>query len=297
MLTNSNRQCRINGRKILLADTPEPRLLYMDYLELDLLAALGVNAITCTVRGGDVKSITPYKNNTVSNGFDFVKLQQWHNYFAYANSKGIVPFAMLSEKENHFSLTDAQNHDLIELMVSYFQDLSIVWTREEFPSGHDAWITRWFTELKTKINSLGCNHLVAIHNDTDVDVYKGHLAHVDLVQLQTKLATGNTSIKEAYDLGFSVFQSELVGGNSTSNAKQWTNLGAGMSSGAGFFFPTDDLKAPQYVNGGLKYEPVYRIAAGELFGTTPQPTLEPVTSKQVTNSALILNGTYKLQLQ
>lgn len=292
MITKNDRQVRINGRKICLFDTPESRLLYMDKRELDLIAEIGGNGITCTTRGGDVKNITPYRNNKPEEGFDFIKLALWHDYFAYANSLGIVPFGMLSEKENHFNLTDAQNHDLIEIMVSYFQDLSIVWQREEVPSGRDAWITKWFTELKTKINSLGCNHLVAIHNDTDVDVYKGHLAHIDLVALQTKLATGNNSIKEAYDLGFAVFQSELVGGVTTANAKQWTNLGATMSCGAGYFFPVDDLKAPQYVNGKLKYEPVYRIAVAELGGTT---TKEPVTSKTFADSTLTINETYKLQ--
>ncbi len=271
MITNSDKQTRINGRKICLFDTPESRLLYLDRRELELIAAIGGNGITCTLRGGDVTSITPYMNNNPNDGFDFNKLAKWHDYFAYANSLGIVPFGMLSEKENHFNLTDAQNHELIEMMVSYFQDLSIIWQREELPIGHDAWITRWFTELKNKISSLGCNHLVAIHNDTDVDVYKGHLSHIDLVALQTKLATGNASIKEAYDLGFSVFQSELVGGVTSGNAKQWCNLGQGMSSGAGAFFPADDLKAPQYVNNDLKYKDVYKILVTELSGTTTNP--------------------------
>lgn len=297
MITKENRQVRINGNKIIVFDTPEARLLYMDKREIDLIAEIEGNGISCTTRGGDVKSITPYKNNNVNDGFDFVKLAKWHDYLSYANSKGIVPFLMLSEKENHFNLTDAQNHDLIEIMVSYFQDLSIIWQREEFTAGHDSFITRWFAELKAKIQSLGCNHLVAIHNDTDVDVYKGHLAHIDLVALQTKLATGNNSIKEAYDLGFAVFQSELVGGVNTGNAKQWCNLGEGMSSGAGAYFTTnqDDLKAPRYNGDKLYYEPVYKIMVQELGGE-PTGTKEPITSKTFADKTLTLNNNYKLQM-
>lgn len=275
MITIQNQQVRINGRKILLADTPEARLKYLDYRELDLLAELGVNSISATVMGGDVTDITPFIGNNPANGYDSVKLATWWEYINYANVKGIVPFLILSEKENHFKLTVQQERDLIQVLFSYFNDLSIIWTKEEYPTGNNPRLREVYATLKSEIERWECNHLIALHNNTDEVNWTGNNDLIDLIQLQTKLATGNASIKKAYDAVFAVFQSELVGGNNTGNVKQWANLESGMSSGAGLFFPADDLKAPQYVNNRLKYEPEYKILVDTL-GSVPTPTKNKV---------------------
>lgn len=272
MITKSNQQVLINNRKICLFDTPEPRLKYQDYRELDLIHDVGGNGISCTCFGGDVKDITPFKGNNPANGIDFIKLASWKEYLFYANAKGVVPFLMLSEKENHFALNADQEKSMIKELVTFFADISIIWTKEEYPTGQNARLRDVYNMLKSEIQTQGANHLIALHNNTDSVNYTGNNDLIDLIQLQTKLATGNDSIKKAFDAGFAVFQSELVGGVNTGNAAQWCNLGAGMSSGAGAFFPADDLKAPQYVNGELKYKAVYQTMVQELGGATPPPS-------------------------
>lgn len=296
MLTLSNQKVTINGSKIILGDTPEARLKYLDKVELDKLAELGVNAITCTVFGGDVKDISPFIGNKPDFGIDYAKLDSWLDYLTYAKSKGIIAFLMLSEKENHFALNADKEKGLIKELVTFFSDLSIIWTKEEYPTGQNARLRDVYTMLKSEIQTQSANHLIALHNNTDQINYTGNNDLIDLVQLQTKLATGNSSISKAYNAGFAVFQSELVGGLTTGNAAQWCNLGAGMSSGAGAYFAADDLKAPQYIGAKLKYEAEYKIMVMELGGTVTPPTKEPIASKGVANSALILNNTYKLQL-
>lgn len=305
MITLSNKQVRINGRKIILADTPESRLKYLDKKELDLLAAIGVNAISCTMFGGDVKDITPFKNNVPANGIDYNKLEEWYAYLKYANSKGIVPFLLLSEKENHFTLTEAQHKDFLYRIAIEFWDLSIIWQREELPTGQQTYIRNYFQYLKQQISTNNSNHLVAIHNNTDTDNFTGLNDYIDLVGLQTKLNSGSNYIKKAYDAGYAVFQSELVGGNTVGNTSQWCNLGQGMSSGAGAFFPADDLKAPRYLTDDkgkiieplqLHYAPVYKIMVQELGGT-PTNTQEPITLKTFASPMLTINEKYKLQLQ
>lgn len=288
MITIANKQVRISGRKIILADTPESRLKYLDYLELDLLAELGVNAITCTVFGGDVTDITPFKNNTPSSGIDYFKLDQWGDYLKYANSKGIVPFLLLSEKENHFALTEAQHLDLLYRIVLDFWDIKIIWQREELPKGQQDYIRKYFGYLKERIAiDASGNHFVAIHNNTDEDNFTGLNAYIDLVGLQTKLATGNSSISKAFNAGFAVFQSELVGGSASSDWKGWCRMGQGMSSGAGAYFQSDDLKAPQYVNNRLKYEPQYKVMVSELIGNVPTPKNKVILTYDTTRINVI----------
>lgn len=293
MITISNKQVRINGRKIILADSSEGRLLYMDTRELDLLAEIGVNAISATIFGGDVKSITPFIGNKPENGYDFQKWDKWHYYFKYANSLGIVVFVITSEKENHFALNTDKEKDLVKTFVANFSDLSIIFTKEEYPTGQNARLRDVYTMLKSEINTQGANHLIALHNNTDQVNYTGNNDLINLIQLQTKLATGNASIKKAYDAGFAVFQSEIVGGVNENNLKNWCNLGAGMSSGAGAYFADGyDLKAPRYNDGELYYEPIYSAMVRELGGTVT----ETVTTSEITDSNLILNGTFKLPM-
>lgn len=274
MLSLSNKQVRINNRKIILADTPESRLLHLDYRELDMLSEIGVNAVSCTLFGGDIKSISPFISNNPANGIDFVKLASWNEYIFYANEKGIVPFLMLSEKENHFTLSVEQEKEMIQALVIMFGGRSVIFTKEEYPSGNNARLREVYTTLKNAIQAAGANHLIAAHNNTDQIIYTGNNDLIDLVQLQTKLATGKAQIQKAYDAGFAVFQSELVGGVTTGNAVQWCNLNP-VSSGAGAFFAADDLKAPQYVGDNLKYEAVYKLMVSTLSGTTPPPTTKP----------------------
>lgn len=295
MITKTDRQVRINGRPIILADTPESRLKYLDTNELDKLAALGVNAITATVFGGDVKDITPFIGNNPINGIDYDKLAEWESYIIYANSKGIIVFLMLSEKENHFKLNTDQEKWMIKQLVIYFKDLSVIFTKEEYPTGNNARLRDVYTMLKSEIQTQGANHLIALHNNTDEVNWTGNNDLIDIIQLQTKLATGNASIKKAYDAGFAVFQSELVGGCTIGNTRQWCLLGSDMTSGAGTFFPVDDLKAPQHIGAKLKYEPEYKIQVSALGGTT-QPTQEPITSKTFANPTLTLNNSYKIQM-
>lgn len=203
MITKSNQQVRINRQKIILADTPESRLKYLDYRELDLLATLGVNAITCTVFGGDVKDITPFIGNNPAQGIDFDKLETWRQYLAYANNRGIVPVLLLSEKENHFALTEAQHKDFLYHIAGEFWNLSIIWQREELPKGQSDYIRNYFGYLKQI--TVGMSHLVAIHNNTDEDNFTGLNDYIDLVGLQTKLATGNASISKAFILPIFIF--------------------------------------------------------------------------------------------
>lgn len=277
MITKSNQQVRISGQKIILADTPESRLKYLDYRELDLLAELGVNAISATCYGGDVKDITPFLGNNPDLGYDKAgKWWSWYKYFLYANSKGIIPFVMLSEKENHFSLNIDQEKDLAKELVKYFADVSVIFTKEEYPTGNNARLRDVYTTLKSEIQTQGANHLIALHNNTDEVNWTGNSDLIDLIQLQTKLATGNASISKAYNAGFAVFQSELVGGSSSSDWASWCRMGSGMSSGAGAYFSTDDLKAPQYLGSELKYKSVYQTFVRELGGTVTPPTRSKV---------------------
>lgn len=276
MLTIQNNKLYKDGQPFFIRELNSPetllRLSQNDFKAIvDYAASVGLNTIYCSLYAGDKYKTTLHPYNGAANfgnptsGFAEARLLDWREKLEYAASKGFVLHLLLSEKENHFVHTDAQQHAFIDKMVATFGHLPVIWDREEFPTGKDAWIENHFNYLRIK----DANNIVAIHNNTGEKPWFGHSNIIDLLSIQADISSFDSIIKTETANGFAAYASEMTGGfqaNDTAKAERIRTAGGDKSSGAGIYIASLDQDAtlPQ-----LKaYEPVYKA----LSGTTPNPT-------------------------
>lgn len=262
--------------KIIEANSPEVRLHYLDTAELDYLHNVGMNTIYLTAFGGDDKTIHPFKDRAnPSAGFDEVKLAAWKQYAEHWVSLGGIKVLhiLLSEKENHYELSDAMHFALIDKLVETFGHLPVIWDREELDNGKAAYIDKFYGYLKTK-HPQGIR---GMHNNTSQNPWSAHYSS-DLVQFlsfQENVASFDSRIKTevAKNPGWAGYASEMTGGfTPTDTTKVDTICAAGgeLSSGAGFYIASKDLVQPGFQQ---QYEAIYKRAVANFGGiVTPPPS-------------------------
>ncbi len=275
---------------IIQSDSPEGRLKWMNYAELDSLVKYGINTITATLRtGGDVSGISPYRSATYAgvptSGFDHAKLQQWRNYFlhfAQLTHGRYLLILYMSEKENHFNLNQSQNYQLIDTMYEWFGDLSVMWQREEM-TNNTSFINTYvaYEKQKDQLN------LISLHDNTD-DVSVFNYSFVDIAGLQTSLGNENNKVNQIHGMGKAVYAHERTGGFSntdTNSVKQWaanTNL-----AGAGIYIGSYDTQQPTSQT-AYSHRLLYKSLAKALNGTgdvvIPPTTVSLVYSTSASRS-------------
>lgn len=277
MLTIQNNRLQFNGQpfKIIEANSPESRLKYLDTTELDYLHSIGVNTIYFTAFGGDVTDIHPFINRSnPSLGFDEVKLAEWKQYAEYWVNKGGIKVLhiLLSEKENHYELSEIMHKAMIDKLVATFGHLPVIWDREELDNGKADYINLYYGYLKEK-HPQGIR---GMHNNTGQNPWSGHYAS-DLVQFlsfQENIASFDSRIKSevAKNPGFAGYASEMTGGftpTDTTKVDTICSAGGEFSSGAGFYIASKDLGAPNFQQ---QYEAIYKRAVSNFSGVVTPPT-------------------------
>lgn len=279
-----NNQLYLDGElfKIIEANSPESRLRECSFAELDQLNACGINTIYATLYGGDITSIHPFINRSnPAAGFDDARVNTWVAYlerwiFGYPGQRHIVHL-LLSEKENHFTLSEANHKAMLTYFANKFRNFEgyIIYNREELPTGQTTYINKYYRHLK----QVAPFSIRGIHNNTNQNPWRGFETSSDtLIQfLAFQEWHGNFDRRiraEVVRGKWAGYASEVTGGFQTApNCSTLTatlcNAGGIYSSGMGFFISSKDHSAPTFHS---SYCSCYQYAASLLRNTgTPPP--------------------------
>ena len=275
--------------KIVEANSPESRLRECSFAELDQLNACGINTIYATLYGGDVTSIHPFINRSNPGaGFNDAVVNTWVAYlerwiFGYPGQRHIVHL-LLSEKENHFSLSEANHKAMLTYFANKFRNFEgyIIYNREELPTGQTSYINNYYRYLK----QVAPFSIRGIHNNTNENPWRGFEASSDtLIQfLAFQEWQGNFDRRIRAEVArgkWAGYASEVTGGFQTApNCSTLTatlcNAGGIYSSGMGFFISSKDHSAPTFHS---SYCSCYQYAASLLGNTvTPPPPDDTVVT-------------------
>lgn len=257
--------------KIVEANSPENRLVWLDRTELNDLDAAGVNTLYASLHGDEnnYANIGPWKDfYNPSLGFDEQRIADWRSYFEYWISlgDGTNPqqrkylHLLLSEQETHFRLTSEQHEAFLVRMTTAFKDLPVIWDREEYPRSQTGLLIQWNARLR----ELDPNNIIAIHNEPRQEPWedlKGH--NLDLVSMQAPFNEVGWRMKNAFDYGggqWAVHASEIMPFNDGFQpnegelALSWYLQAADVSSGAGFYYGLADQSFPNQ----FPYIPMYQ---------------------------------------
>lgn len=287
-----NNQLYLDGErfKIVEANSPESRLRECSFAELDQLNACGINTIYATLYGGDVTSIHPFINRSnPAAGFNDAVVNNWVAYlerwiYGYPGQRHIVHL-LLSEKENHFTLSETNHKAMIAYFANKFRNFEgyIIYNREELPTGKSAYINTYYRYLK----QVAPYSIRGIHNNTAENPWSSHYTSADtLIQfLAFQEWHGNFDRRIRAEVArgkWAGYASEVTGGFQTHPScstltATLSNAGGTYSSGMGFFISSKDHSAPTFHS---SYCGCYQYAAalaGTGTGNPPPPPPDDTT--------------------
>lgn len=256
-----NNQLHLDGQpfKIVEANSPESRLRECSFAELDQLNSCGINTIYATLYGGDATDVHPFNNrNNPSQGFNEARVNTWLAYlehWIYDYPEKHIVHLLLSEKENHFTLSEANHKAMITYLTTKFKSIEgyVIYDREELPTGKSAYINNYYSFLKTKAPYS----IRAVHNNTNENPWSGFSNNSDtLIQfLSFQEWQGNFDRRIRSQVTSSTvwagYSSEVTGGFQTfpscsTLTATLCNAGGNYSSGMGFFISSKDQSPPTF---------------------------------------------------
>ncbi len=244
----------LNGQtyKIIESNSPENRLQFLDYDQLDYLHSAGVNTIYASLNHNEPQAGTVfnlYVDNDKTLGIDVVKSQRVLEYLEYWHSlsPARISHLLLSEQETHFYHDEQEEREYIKYVVGLLGHLNIIWDREEYPD--DKLLT--FTARSQYLRSIDSKNLIAIHNEPNERPWRYLSPDVlDLVSIQAPLQNAEREMEDAHDAGFAVYASEIMPywdgfqPEDIDLALEWYSVAPQVSSGAGFYYGLVDQSYP-----------------------------------------------------
>lgn len=286
---------------LIHADSPESRL-HPSYQvqfsnECKVLPTKGINCITVTLRGDDVTAISPWVNNTPSQGVDVAKLTLWatqlKEFLTECEKNGLrgVIIAYVGERTNFKSITDQQYENWFVEMGKAFAEISgsIIFGWEEIWDGSDLNTMRFCDRIGSLLKSYLPTSLLMYHNNPGQKAFNAGSSFVKLVCIQEKsVSEMKATAQAALAKGFAVHFHELYPGFKTTNTQDANRTlmkqlcDAAMSIGVknvGCFASDYDLQAPDPNKLGYLYEYQAQLLSGN---TPPNPT--PMRKAFITSS-------------
>lgn len=266
---------------IIEANSPETRLRECSFTELDELNSYGANTLYATCNGKEsTVTINPFKNNDINQGFDDVKVDKWKAYlekwvFGYPGKLHILHL-LLSEKESHYLLTEAQHKSMIDYLTTKFASMRgyIIWNREELDMNKQAYINTFYSYLK-QVDPL---NIRGMHNNTNEDPWNG-FENSDLIQfLALQEWEGNFGRRldslVPKNQNWAGYVSEKTGGFQPTDVSKVEPLikCSQYNSGIGFFISTKDHQPPTFHS---EYKNLYIEADRVVNNTTTPPPPNP----------------------
>lgn len=278
-----NNQLHLDGERfrIVEANSPESRLRECSFAELDQLNACGINTIYATLYGGDVTSIHPFiDRNNPGRGFNDEVVNNWLAYlehWVFGYTEKHIVHLLLSEKENHFTLSETNHKNMITYLTTKFKSIEgyVIYNREELPTGQTEYINNYYRHLKQQAPYS----IRGIHNNTGQNPWNGFQTSSDtLIQFLGFQEWGGNfdrRIRSQVPAGkWAGYASEVTGGfqtypNCVNLTNTLFNAGGQYSSGMGFFISSKDQSAPTFHG---SYCGCYQHAAN-LAGDTENDTV------------------------